>query len=166
MFYWAYLALRAGGQAALDAAIASGDWTGPAFVEAGDAAQAPDRPRALPGRASCAAAYNRDQASTMGNGKAAMELMGQWAPGVQRAESESGTGIGEALGWFPFPGLDGGAGAPTDVFGGADGYAVGKDAPPEAVDFLCYLTSEAVAERFAATNTGILPRDRVGRRRA
>ena len=50
MFYWAYLALRAGGQEALDAAIASGDWTGPAFVEAGDAAQAADRPGALPGR--------------------------------------------------------------------------------------------------------------------
>ncbi len=156
MFYWAYLALRAGGQAAMEAAITSGDWTGPAFVEAGTQLKrlidlAPFQEGFL------AAAYNRDQASTMGNGKAAMELMGQWAPGVQVAESESGTGIGEALDWFPFPGLDGGAGLPTDVFGGADGYAVGKDAPAETVDFLCYLTSEAVAERFAATNTGILP---------
>lgn len=156
MFYWAYLALRAGGQAALEEAIASGDWTGPAFIEAGTQLKrlidlAPFQEGFLAG------GYNRDQASTMGNGKAAMELMGQWAPGVQVAESESQTGIGEALGWFPFPALDGGAGAATDVFGGADGYAVGKDAPPEAVDFLCYLVSEAVAERFAATNTGILP---------
>lgn len=156
MFYWAYLALRAGGQAAMEEAISTGNWNGPAFIEAGTQLKRlidlqPFQEGFL------AAAYNRDQASTMGNGKAAMELMGQWAPGVQAAESESGTGIGEALGWFPFPALDGGAGLPTDVFGGADGYAVGKDAPPEAVDFLCYLNSEAVAERFAATNTGILP---------
>ena len=99
----------------------------------------------------------------MGNGKAAMELMGQWAPGVEQAESESGQGIGDALGWFPFPELEGGTGLPTDVFGGADGFAVGKDAPTEAVDFLRYFLSEPVAERFAATNTGHLAGDR-GRR--
>jgi len=156
MFYWAYLALRAGGQAALEEAVATGNWDGAAFIEAGNQLKRlidlePFQEGFL------AAAYNRDQASTMGNGKAAMELMGQWAPGVEAAESESGTGIGDALGWFPFPALDGGTGRPTDVFGGADGYAVGKDAPPEAVDFLKYLSSEAVAERFAATNTGILP---------
>jgi raffinose/stachyose/melibiose transport system substrate-binding protein len=156
MFYWAYLALRAGGQAAMEEAISTGNWDGPAFIEAGNQLKRlidlqPFQDGFL------AAAYNRDEASTMGNGKAAMELMGQWAPGVEAAESESGTGIGDALGWFPFPALDGGAGLPTDVFGGADGYAVGKDAPPEAVDFLRYLSSQAVAERFAATNTGILP---------
>jgi raffinose/stachyose/melibiose transport system substrate-binding protein len=156
MFYWAYLALRSGGQAALEEAIATGNWDGPAFIEAGNQLKRlvdlePFQEGFL------AAAYNRDQASTMGNGKAAMELMGQWAPGVEIAESESGLGIGDALDWFPFPELEGGAGLPTDVFGGADGFAVGKDAPPEAVDFLSYLLSEPVAERYAATNTGILP---------
>jgi raffinose/stachyose/melibiose transport system substrate-binding protein len=156
MFYWAYLALRAGGQAALEEAISTGNWDGPAFIEAGNQLKRlvdlePFQEGFL------AAAYNRDQASTMGNGKAAMELMGQWAPGVEIAESESGQGIGDALGWFPFPELEGGAGLPTDVFGGADGYAFGKDAPPEAVDFMRYYLSEPVAERFAATNTGILP---------
>ena len=156
MFYWAYLALRAGGQAAMEEAISTGDWSGPAFIEAGNQFQRlielePFQDGYL------AAAYNADQASTMGNGKAAIELMGQWAPGVEQAESESGEGIGDALGWFPFPALEGGAGLATDVFGGADGYAVGKDAPTEAVDLLGYLSSEAVAERFGATNTGILP---------
>ena len=156
MFYWAYLALRAGGQAASRRRSPPATGTGPpssrrATSSSGSSTCEPFQDGFL------AAAYNRDQAPTMGNGKAAMELMGQWAPGVQTAKSESATGIGEALGWFPFPAVDGGAGLPTDVFGGADGYAVGKDAPPEAVDFLCYLSSEAVAERFAATNTGILP---------
>jgi raffinose/stachyose/melibiose transport system substrate-binding protein len=156
MFYWAYLALRAGGQAAMEEAISTGDWTGPAFIEAGEQFKRlvdlePFQEGYL------AAAYNADQASTMGNGKAAMELMGQWAPGVEVAESESGEGIGDALGWFPFPAVEGGAGLPTDIFGGGDGYAVGKDAPPEAVDFIRFLSSEEIAERFGATNTGILP---------
>ena len=65
-------------------------------------------------------------------------------------------GIGDALGWFPFPGVDGGAGLPTDVFGGADGFAVGRDAPPEAVDFLEVLRSaDDVAKRWAELNDGI-----------
>jgi raffinose/stachyose/melibiose transport system substrate-binding protein len=156
MFYWAYLALRIGGQAAYEEAIATGNWDGPAFIEAGNQLARliglePFQEGFL------AATYDKGQAADMGNGKVAMELMGQWAPGAQVANSESGEGIGDALGWFPFPAVEGGAGLPTDVFGGGDGYSIGKDAPPEAVDFLKYLNSEAVSERFAALNTGILP---------
>jgi raffinose/stachyose/melibiose transport system substrate-binding protein len=155
MFYWAYLALRIGGQAALEEAIATGDWNGPAFIEAGIQLKRlidlePFQDGFL------AARYDLNQAADMGNGKVAMELMGQWAPGAQQANSESKEGVAN-LGWFPFPEVEGGAGLPTDVFGGADGYAVGRDAPPEAIDFLRFLSSEEVAERFAALNTGILP---------
>ena len=77
----------------------------------------------------------------MGNGLAAMELMGQWGPSVQAANSESGEGLGENLGWFPFPAVEGGAGNPNDVLGGGDGFAVGANAPDEAVEFLRFLTS-------------------------
>ncbi len=58
------------------------------------------------------------------------------------------------LGWFPFPSVDGGAGKPTDAFGGADGFAVGKDAPPEAVDFLKFIT-DADNQRTWAKNSGL-----------
>ena len=68
------------------------------------------------------------QAATMGNGKAAMELMGQWAPAVQ-ARLDGKKGLGDKLGFFPFPTVDGGKGAATDVFGGGGGFAIGKDAP-------------------------------------
>jgi raffinose/stachyose/melibiose transport system substrate-binding protein len=156
MFYWAYLALRIGGQAAYEEAIATGNWDGPAFIEAGNQLkQLIDMEPFQEGF--LAATYDKGQAADMGNAKVAMELMGQWAPGAQVANSESGEGIGDALGWFPFPAVEGGAGLPTDVFGGGDGYSLGKDAPPEALDFLKYLNSEAVSERFAALNTGILP---------
>jgi raffinose/stachyose/melibiose transport system substrate-binding protein len=53
--------------------------------------------------------------------------------------------------------VDGGAGDPTDGFGGGNGFAVGRDAPPEAVEFLEYITSLDVANRWGETNSGILP---------
>ena len=155
MFWWAYLSLRAGGQAAMEEAISTGDWTGDAFVTAGT--ELKKLIDMEPFQESFLAATYPQQAATVGNGKAAMELMGQWAPGVEKDNSESKEGIGDALGWFGFPGLEGGAGAPTDVFGGADGFAVGRDAPPEAVDFLKYFVSLEVATRFAELNDGTLP---------
>jgi raffinose/stachyose/melibiose transport system substrate-binding protein len=155
MFWWAYLSLRAGGQAAMEEAISTGDWTGDAFVTAGT--ELKKLIDMEPFQESFLAATYPQQAATVGNGKAAMELMGQWAPGVEKDNSESKEGIGDALGWFGFPGLEGGAGAPTDVFGGADGFAVGRDAPPEAIDFLKYFVSLEVATRFAELNDGTLP---------
>ena len=62
----------------------------------------------------------------MGNGKAAMDLMGQWAPGAFNDNSPDKKGIGDNLAWFPFPAVEGGAGAGTDALGGGDGFALGK----------------------------------------
>jgi raffinose/stachyose/melibiose transport system substrate-binding protein len=155
MFYWAYLSLRVGGQPALEQAVLTGAWDAPAFVTAGT--ELKKLIDLQPFQKSFLSAVYDNQAATMGNGKAAIELMGQWAPGVEQAQSESKTGIGDALAWFPFPAVTGGAGQATDVFGGADGYAVGKDAPPEAVDFLKYISSLPVANRWGGLNNGTLP---------
>jgi raffinose/stachyose/melibiose transport system substrate-binding protein len=155
MFWWAYLAVRIGGQAALQEAITTGNWSGPAFVQAGELLK--QLVDLEPFQEGALAATHPDQQGTFGNGLAAMELQGQWAAGAQRSESESGEGIGEALGWFPFPAVEGGAGLPTDVFGGGDSFVVGRDAPPEAVEFLKHLTSLEVAEQWAALNDGTLP---------
>ena len=81
-----------------------------------------------------------DQSTVMGNGQAAMELMGQWAPGAQAGNSADGAGLGDKLGFFAFPAVDGGAGAGTDAFGGGNGFGIGKNASAEAVDFVKYLT--------------------------
>jgi raffinose/stachyose/melibiose transport system substrate-binding protein len=78
-----------------------------------------------------------------------MDLMGQWAPGAFAAQ----LGLADAseipftLGWAPFPEVEGGAGVPTEGFGGVDGFVVGKDAPPETIDFLEYIVSEET-QRF------------------
>jgi raffinose/stachyose/melibiose transport system substrate-binding protein len=60
------------------------------------------------------------------------------------------------LGWFPFPAVESGAGEPTDAFGGGNGFAVGRDAPPEAIEFLAYLSSVEVASRVGSV-ANLLP---------
>jgi raffinose/stachyose/melibiose transport system substrate-binding protein len=65
--------------------------------------------------------------------------------------------MGEGLGWFPFPAVTGAAGDPFDGLGGGNGFAVGKDAPPETVDFLHSLVTLDAANRWGALNSGILP---------
>jgi len=97
-------------------------------------------------------------AGLMGNGEVAMELMGQWAPGVQQGNSTSGTGLPvEELGWFPFPMVEGGLGGANDVLGGGDGFAVGVNAPDAAVDFLKFLTTPEVQARYVELGTGFVP---------
>lgn len=89
------------------------------------------------------------------NGKAAMELMGHWNPGVMSGLTESGEGLGEDLGWFNFPAIEGSEGDPTAVLGGGDGFSCSHQAPPECVDLLKYITSVDVQTRFAETGAGL-----------
>lgn len=139
-FWWVYLAIRLGGEEAfLNAYNRTGSFTDEPFVRAGEyllelAALNPF-PEGFLGLG-----YG-DQASLMGNGLAGMELMGQWGPAVQASNSESGEGLGDDLGWFPFPVVEGGLGNPDDVLGGGDGFAVGINAPDETVAFLRFLLS-------------------------
>ena len=140
-FWWVYLATREGGQEAfLNAYNRTGSFADAPFVKAGeDLKQLVDME---PFEDGFLGVNHNDSEGIFGNGQAAMELMGQWAPAAQAQYSSDGNGIGaDNLGFFPFPMVEGGAGNPTDVFGGGDGIAVGKNAPDEAVDFLKYLTT-------------------------
>ncbi|MFJ9153011.1 extracellular solute-binding protein [Streptomyces sp. NPDC102270] len=154
MYYWAYLAMRTAGIDALQKASEDKDFTGAGFVEAGRhlkelVALQPFQKGFLN------AAYSTPtgQAAAVGNGKAAMELMGQWAPSV---EADSGKGLGNDLGFFPFPAVEGGKGAITEVFGGGGGHALRRGAPQAAVDFLKFFASEAT-ELELVKKTSILP---------
>lgn len=138
-FWWEYLATRIGGQAAFDAAYArSGSFADPAFVEAG--AKLQELLALEPFQEGFLGATWGDEATAMGNSQAAMDLMGQWAPGAFTDNNVDKQSLGDDLGWFPFPAVDGGAGAATDALGGGNGFAIGKDAEPEVVDFVKYLT--------------------------
>ncbi|MCZ0990291.1 extracellular solute-binding protein [Streptomyces diastatochromogenes] len=154
MYYWAYLAMRTAGVDALRKADDAKDFTGAGFVEAGQHLK--DLVGLQPfQKGFLGAAYSTPtgQAAAVGNGKAAMELMGQWAPVV---EADAGKGLGSDLGFFPFPAVEGGKGAITEVFGGGGGHALRKGAPQAAVDFLKFFVAESTDVELVK-KTGVLP---------
>ncbi len=155
MHLWTYLLLRIGGGDTLQQMIQTGDWNTDACKAAGQAVL--DLNALDPYQAGYKSATYNDEAASVGNGKAAMELMGQWAPSVQQDQSADKKGLGDKLGWFAFPAVAGGAGAPTDGVGGGNGIAVGKNAPPEAVDFLKFFVSADNANQLNTDNVGLSP---------
>ncbi len=140
-FWWVYLALRLGGEEAfLSAYNREGAFTDAPFVQAGEYLQ--QLIDMEPFNEGFLGMTHPESEGVFGNGEAAMILMGHWVPDAQAQYSESGEGIGdENLGFFNFPAIPEGAGNPGDVLGGGDGFAVGANAPDEAVDFLRFLTS-------------------------
>lgn len=154
MYYWAYLSMRTAGAAALQKAYDAKDFTGAPFVEAGrHLKELVDLQPFQKGFLGAAYSTPTGQAATVGNGKAAMELMGQWAPVV---EADAGKGLGAGLGFFPFPAVEGGRGAVTEVFGGGGAHALRKGAPQAAVDFLKFFASETT-DKELVKKTGVLP---------
>jgi raffinose/stachyose/melibiose transport system substrate-binding protein len=148
-YYWAYLAMRVGGLSALKQAAATNDFTGPAFVGAGQhLKELVDLAPFQQGFLGAGFDTPGGQAATMGNGKAAMELMGQWAPTVEKS---SGKGLGADLGFFPFPAVEGGQGVITEVFGGGGGNALRKDAPAAALEFLKWFAQVDTDRKLVAT---------------
>lgn len=145
-FWWVYLAIRLGGEEGfLKAYSREGAFTDEPFVQAGvylkqliDMEPFPEGFLGL---------THPEQEGLMGDAKAAMQLMGQWAPGAMSQYSESaGAAIEGDISFFNFPAVEGGAGNPGDALGGGDGFGIGKNAEDEAVDFVRYLTSEEVQE--------------------
>jgi raffinose/stachyose/melibiose transport system substrate-binding protein len=154
MHFWNYLATRICGQAKFEAAMArTGSFTDPCFVDAGKKLQ--DLLALQPFQDGFLGATHDEMQATFGNGKAAMELSGQWAPSTSKANSADQKGLGENLGLFGFPAVEGGAGDGTDVVGGGNGFAIGKNAPAEAIDFVKYLTSVANQTIIAKNGSGI-----------
>lgn len=135
-FWWVYLAIRTGGsEAFLNAFNRDGKFTDAPFVQAGELLEELIELEPFPENF-MGLTYG-DMARMLGDGESSMMLMGQWGFQDQVFFSESG-GLGEDLGWFPFPMIEDGY---EGVLGGGDGFAVGKNAPDAAVDFLRFLTN-------------------------
>ena len=107
-FYYSYLVMRIGGEHALADAKAGkdGGFKNPTFVEAGKrlrelAALEPFQPGYL-------STKHAESAGIFGDGKAAMDLMGQWLLSMQGPNSTSGKGLAEEdIGILSFPVLPG-----------------------------------------------------------
>lgn len=136
-FWWVYLAVRLGGKAAFDRAYTrKGSFADPPFVKAGQMLQEFVALKPFE-NGFLGTDYNTEQA-LMGNSKAAMELQGQFAPANDAASASDKKG--PALAFFPFPHVPGEV-DPLGVMGGGNGFAVGKNAPPETLDFIRFLVS-------------------------
>jgi len=91
----------------------------------------------------------------LANGKAAMELQGDWDPAAG-AGLTSDKNFFSKLGWFPFPSVPGGAGDPKAVLGGGDGYSCTTAASqPACATFLQYLTTPAVQRQIIGAGAGL-----------
>jgi raffinose/stachyose/melibiose transport system substrate-binding protein len=148
MFWWANLSLRIAGSQAMAKAGQDGSFDAPGFVEAGK--QLKRLIDMKPFQAGYLAAPwdgAGGEAATMGNGRAAMDLMGQWAPFTFNANTKDKKGLGKDLGWFGFPTVSGGKSTASEYFGGGDGFAIGRDAPPETVDFVKFLVSPQIGSK-------------------
>jgi len=155
-FYYSYLVMRIGGEHALTDAKAGkdGGFKNATFVEAGKrlrelAALEPFQPGYL-------STSHAQSAGMFGDGKAAMDLMGEWVLGMQAPNSASGKGLpAEDIGILSFPVVPGGKGKATDTLGGIHGWLVTKTAPKEAVDFLNFFSQEKYAKAAAAAGAYI-----------
>lgn len=152
-FWYAYLCTRLGGKTAFEKAYnRTGSFADPPFVKAGQMLQ--DLTRVKPFENGFLGTAYTDEQAAMGNGKAAMELMGQFAPANDAASAADKKGV--PLSFFPFPTIDGAADN-DGVFGGGNGFAIGKNAPPEAIDFVRFLTSAANESVLAQQSVAIPP---------
>jgi raffinose/stachyose/melibiose transport system substrate-binding protein len=156
-FYWGYFAVRECGQQVLTQAAKDMKFTDPCFLKAGqDLKTFVDTKPFQNGFLGTPAQTGAGSAAgQLANGKAAMELMGHWESGVVGGLTPDKKPLGDKLGWFPFPAVDGGAGDPKAAFGGGDGYSCSVKAPPACGDFLAFLLNKENQDKFGETGAGL-----------
>ena len=152
-FYWTYLAMRAGGKPAFDAALRgeNGGFSGETFVKAGELfKQLIDL---QPFQTGFLGFKNQPAVGYFGDGKAAMTLALNNVFLLQRVLAADKVGLSDdKLGWFAFPTVSGGKGDASDTLGGITGWLVTKGSPKEGAEFLKFLVSQDVQKRLAAGN--------------
>ena len=152
-FYWTYLAIRAGGKPAFDAALRNQNagFEAEPFVKAGELfKQLVDL---QPFQTGFLGFKNQQSVGYFGDGKAAMTLALNGVYLLQRVLAADKTGLSDdKLGWFAFPTVAGGKGDASDTLGGITGWLVTKGSPKEAAEFLKFLVSQDVQKRLAAGN--------------
>jgi raffinose/stachyose/melibiose transport system substrate-binding protein len=144
-FYWEYFVLRECPQATVVSSLAAKSFTDPCFVKAGqdNAAFLATNPFQTAFLSTPAQQGAGSSAGLVANGKAAMELQGDWDslvfPGLATDPN-----FASNVGWFPFPGVTGGGGDAKASLGGGDGFTCTSAATAACPDFLKYLTSVPV----------------------
>ncbi len=160
-FYWENFVLKECPKDTITAGIAAAKFTDPCFVKAGDDLKTllDAKPFNTGFLATPAQQGAGSSAGLVANGKAAMELQGDWEiptiigllPADQQATVE-----GE-MGFFPFPSITGGKGEPGAALGGGDGFSCSTKAPDACAAFLQYMTSAPVQEELVKATAISIP---------
>lgn len=155
-FYWDYFAVRDCSVNTMKQAAKSLDLSDPCWVKAGNDVKAflatsPFQTGYLGTPAQQGAGSS---AGLLANGKAAMELQGDWEPGTM-ATLTTDTNLQSKMGWFPFPSVSGGKGDPRVALGGGDGFSCTTSAPSACADFIKYIDSTSVQKKLAADGIGL-----------
>ena len=156
-FWWEYFAVRECSTATLKAAIKADNLSAPCFVTAGNDLKSfmATNPFQTGFLGTAAQLGSGSSVGIVANGKAAMELQGDWDPGTMTPLTTD-KNLNSQLGWFPFPSVPGGAGSATTALGGGDGYSCTTGAAePACADFLKYLDTPAVQAKVVAANVGL-----------
>lgn len=147
-FYFSYLAMRIGGPEVFKTALTDG-FTDPAFLEA--ATQLRRLADMKPFQSGFMAHDTANSFALFGNGKAAMQLQGEWGYKIQQDNSMNKKGVApDNLGLGRFPSVAGGQGQRTDIISGIDGFAFTNTAPPEAAVFMDYWMNEQNMSEIAS----------------
>ncbi|MGC5028752.1 ABC transporter substrate-binding protein [Micromonospora sp. DT229] len=155
--WWYNFALRACSVDTLKKAAKDLDFEDPCFVKAGEDLKSFIDTKPFQNNFIATPGQN-DPTSANGmlaNGKAAMELMGDWNKGTLDNVAEDKEALNKFIGWFPVPAISGSPGDPKAALGGGDGFACAKNAPAECVEFLKYIVSPEVQKGYAETGTGL-----------
>jgi raffinose/stachyose/melibiose transport system substrate-binding protein len=150
--HWYYFfAVRACSQDVMSEAAQSKEFNDPCWLEAGKEMEAfvksePFNDGFLTTSAQQGAGSS---AGLLANHKASMELMGAWNPGVIASLTPDEKPLAD-LGWFPFPAIEGGKGAPGAMMGGVDGFTCSAKAPKEeCTAFLNFFMQKEHQEGYA-----------------
>lgn len=156
-FYYSYLIMRNGGPGAIAAVKAKEPdaFMSDAFIKAGQ--QMIELGAMEPCQPGWEGSRWPEQMGQFGDGRVAIVLVFEDAERRQRSQAADGAGLAtENIGRFTFPVVEGGLGEATSTFGGLNGWAVTKNAPPEAIEFLKFYTN-ADNERLMAKEASIIP---------
>ena len=95
-------------------------------------------------------------AGLVADGKAAMELQGDWDISVMTSLAAD-KDFAKNIGWFPFPSVDGGAGDPTTALGGGDGFSCTQAHAEACADFLKYLSGADMQKKLVESGAVSIP---------
>jgi raffinose/stachyose/melibiose transport system substrate-binding protein len=157
-FYYDYFAVRECSVSTLQSSIKAKHFDDPCFTKAGQDVIdfLASKPFQAGFNATPAQQGAGSSAGLVANGKAAMELQGDWDPSVMQALATDKS-FQSKLGWFPFPAVSGAPGDPKAALGGGDGFSCTTKNTTTCVQFLEFLAGPSVQKQLVKAGAAVIP---------